>query len=515
MGQPAGSRTAIVSNSFYEVGADETRWKDNLVSERNQSAEYFSFHYPVSKRYDGTIPLKKVRVWGIRQGTDTAAIVPDKIEYRIGGFYSGVGISDTAIGARDTQVFGATLTSKIHIGIAEDNLEKHLEELRWLMEMARMKLWRKVGNAIQPYTIGDRVRVGGGGAVTSAATDNTYFHMELPTTALIDPDSRANIRLVSRSHGSGETSSPWILFDQKNLALGSGRIVGIRNNAGGMYFDTITNAGATTSVNLAILTGNTLALAGCLVLGQNAAASNGSYVQYGGSSSTFPTNGSNRLQWSSTLGFLYWSHNNASYNPRELVSCQLSNVRGSVPVAKINELGLGTIHFGAISPSATNEFLGYDGTDTVFRTVTAAMIGKGAFTAGSVIFVGPSVLAEDNTNFFWDDTNDRLKVKGIQYLATSPAQITADQNDYSPGSGTFLRLYSDAVRTLTGIASGADGRRIKIANVGAFSILLANQNASSVAGNRIITGTGGSFTILPDTVVNLTYDSTTSRWRLE
>jgi hypothetical protein len=69
----------------------------------------------------------------------------------------------------------------------------------------------------------------------------------------------------------------------------------------------------------------------------------------------------------------------------------------------------------------------------------------------------------------------------------TPAQITADQNDYAPASldvASTLRLSSDAARNLTGLTGGVDGRLMILVNIGAFAITLKNASASSSAENR-------------------------------
>lgn len=106
-------------------------------------------------------------------------------------------------------------------------------------------------------------------------------------------------------------------------------------------------------------------------------------------------------------------------------------------------------------------------------------------------------------NARWDETGD-----------ISPAQIIADQNDYNPTSlalSSVLRLSTDASRTITGLAGGADGRRITIHNVGAQPIVLSNQNALSALANRFLFG--GDITLAADQSIALYYDATTSRWR--
>ena len=101
----------------------------------------------------------------------------------------------------------------------------------------------------------------------------------------------------------------------------------------------------------------------------------------------------------------------------------------------------------------------------------------------------------------------------------TPAQITADQNDYAPtghDTASVFRLASDTTRTITGIAGGADGRIIIIYNIGSSAINFAHESASSAAANRIqIIGTntlvlyGGAFVS-----ATFQYDATLSRWKL-
>lgn len=96
----------------------------------------------------------------------------------------------------------------------------------------------------------------------------------------------------------------------------------------------------------------------------------------------------------------------------------------------------------------------------------------------------------------------------------SPAQITADQNDYNPtnlATAAVLRLNTDASRNLTGLAGGADGRVILIHNVGSFALVLKDESASSTAGNRF--ALNADVSLGADSSTMLQYDSTSSRWR--
>lgn len=96
----------------------------------------------------------------------------------------------------------------------------------------------------------------------------------------------------------------------------------------------------------------------------------------------------------------------------------------------------------------------------------------------------------------------------------TPAQITANQNNYDPGSYDVLRLTSDASRTITGLVGGMKGRRLTLWNVGSYNIVLAHQSSSSLAVNRIMSSTGANVTLSPNNKKELYYDFTTERWRL-
>lgn len=102
--------------------------------------------------------------------------------------------------------------------------------------------------------------------------------------------------------------------------------------------------------------------------------------------------------------------------------------------------------------------------------------------------------------------------------AVTPAQITANQNDYAPtghaGSNT-LRISSDAEREITGLAGGEEGRLVVLDNIGSFPIQLQGSNALSVAANRFVFGPNiaSTVTVHAGTNVVLRYDGTTSRWR--
>lgn len=96
----------------------------------------------------------------------------------------------------------------------------------------------------------------------------------------------------------------------------------------------------------------------------------------------------------------------------------------------------------------------------------------------------------------------------------TPLQLLADVNDYDPpGNGTArrLRLSSDALRNVTGLAAGKDGEEKFIHNVGSQNIVLKDASSSSLAQNRF--ALTGDLTLAADAVAHLQYDGATRVWR--
>ena len=140
--------------------------------------------------------------------------------------------------------------------------------------------------------------------------------------------------------------------------------------------------------------------------------------------------------------------------------------------------------------------------------VTAnALTTSGTFSvAGSATVSGPAILAET------------VRLTNV----ISPAQLTADQNDYAPtghATASVIRLSVDgSTRSITGLAGGVAGRVVHFIHTGVSggsNILFMEDSASSTAANRILVGSpgGGSFTLFAGASLSLFYDGTSSRWR--
>jgi hypothetical protein len=109
--------------------------------------------------------------------------------------------------------------------------------------------------------------------------------------------------------------------------------------------------------------------------------------------------------------------------------------------------------------------------------------------------------------------------QGVTIANSTPTQLSANQNDYAFAGGNsayvFQRLSASAAVNVTGITAGSDGQRYVLANVGTNNITITNQDTNSQAANRVITGSGASVILAPDQLMDLVYDGTTSRWRVE
>lgn len=150
-----------------------------------------------------------------------------------------------------------------------------------------------------------------------------------------------------------------------------------------------------------------------------------------------------------------------------------------------------------------------------FGAKTIKRPGGVALVAGDIRAAMTCLLHYDGTDLIL--LNPAADVMPASVAATgvlSPAQITANQNDYNPtnlSTAAVLRLNTDARRSITGLAGGASGRMMVIHNVGSFAFTLVDESASSTAGNRF--ALQHDLELGPDESITLIYDGTTSRWR--
>jgi hypothetical protein len=109
-----------------------------------------------------------------------------------------------------------------------------------------------------------------------------------------------------------------------------------------------------------------------------------------------------------------------------------------------------------------------------------------------------------------------LRVGQFASLTISPAQITANQNNYAPtdwSTATHARLNTDTSRDITGFDADVTMELKVIINVGSSDLVLKHESASSDAANRILAPSAADLTLGAGDAVSLYYDSTSSRWR--
>ncbi len=115
-----------------------------------------------------------------------------------------------------------------------------------------------------------------------------------------------------------------------------------------------------------------------------------------------------------------------------------------------------------------------------------------------------------------DQDNGNLTLaRGLSLTGViSPAQITADQNDYDPpdlAAASVVQISADASRNISGLAGGAEGRCLTIINVGSQPVTLLDESASSSASNRLTLDV--DLTIAAKQAAILRYDGTAARWQ--
>lgn len=106
----------------------------------------------------------------------------------------------------------------------------------------------------------------------------------------------------------------------------------------------------------------------------------------------------------------------------------------------------------------------------------------------------------------------------LAYTSSTPTALSINTDNLVLTGSAFQRLSSSAAYNLTGIAppaSGAhvDGRVIWLHNVGSFNITLKH-NQTSTAANQFLNENGGDMVLGPGRILQCTYDSTSSRWRV-
>jgi hypothetical protein len=143
----------------------------------------------------------------------------------------------------------------------------------------------------------------------------------------------------------------------------------------------------------------------------------------------------------------------------------------------------------------------------------ATFVGWCSSTAGNT--TSDTALRRSAAGVIGIDSGTSTVGRTLRSVPLTPAQITANTNNYNPGVARYYRLSTDASRNITGLSvSQVDGQECEVWNVGSFDIVLKHQDANSTAANRFICTAAADITLAADEIALLRYDSTTSRWRV-
>ncbi len=137
-------------------------------------------------------------------------------------------------------------------------------------------------------------------------------------------------------------------------------------------------------------------------------------------------------------------------------------------------------------------------TNRAITTGTGIFTTGGALTATGALTSSSSLSASGNLSL----------PKGTDFATTGT------QNNVNLGDGAFFKYTGVASATFTGIAGGANGRILTLANASSANLTLNYLNGGSSASNQIVTPSGGDLVIGPKDAVSLQYDSGSSLWRV-
>lgn len=103
------------------------------------------------------------------------------------------------------------------------------------------------------------------------------------------------------------------------------------------------------------------------------------------------------------------------------------------------------------------------------------------------------------------------------YGTVTPANLTADVNDYAPGNCLLLRVETDGSgnKNITGIAmSQVDGQMLVIENYGSIdTVTIVNGSGLSAAANRFVNGGAANDPIGANSTARYIYSGAVSNWR--
>lgn len=102
----------------------------------------------------------------------------------------------------------------------------------------------------------------------------------------------------------------------------------------------------------------------------------------------------------------------------------------------------------------------------------------------------------------------------LSSVPLSPTALSANTDNYNPGTTRHLRISATTPVNLTGIVAGVDGQELFIWNVGATNTITITHQTVSTAANQFFTTTGANIALAAGKCAIAMYDGTTARWRV-
>jgi hypothetical protein len=151
------------------------------------------------------------------------------------------------------------------------------------------------------------------------------------------------------------------------------------------------------------------------------------------------------------------------------------------------------------------------------RVTVGQNISATTSAADGLLFGGDVTLFRGGTNILATEDNLRLDSGRIRFASTiSPAQLTANQNDWNPtnlATANVIRIQTDATpRTITGIVAGADGDELFLHNRNSATAITLSHDATSTAANRFYCPGAVDYSLVGKATVRLIYSGADSRW---
>lgn len=102
---------------------------------------------------------------------------------------------------------------------------------------------------------------------------------------------------------------------------------------------------------------------------------------------------------------------------------------------------------------------------------------------------------------------------GLILFATTDDTVSGANATVGTPTTKVIRLTNASLTSIDGIPAAADATEIILENVTGVTITVNNETGAT-AGNRILTGTGSNITLFNNASLLLSYDNTSSRWRV-